>query len=156
MEGAPLCYTAGVRPLFWTMTLLALMGCDRIVAEVGEPCLNSDECSGDALCFTHGAIARCMLPCEEGMRLCEGGEVCVASSAGDAHVCFLGGDTEVGEHCNEGDECEQGAVCIRQDDSAFCRRACDTDSARCAAAEMCMPLEGRAGYCAEPPTEDMM
>ena len=54
------------------------------------------------------------------------GSVCLAGASGAERVCYLGGEREVGESCEDGDECAAGAVCILEDGAAVCRRACDT------------------------------
>lgn len=135
--------------IFSTMisAVMLLCSCDPIIAEVGEACLTTADCKDDAVCFERvGSTAVCMLGCEEGTRLCEGGQVCVSDTLNN-RVCYEGGMVEVGAACTLTGECVRGAVCLS---AGTCQIACDTRAPACGGETMCIALYGESdprGYC---------
>ncbi|MEM7608681.1 MAG: hypothetical protein AAF411_25280 [Myxococcota bacterium] len=143
-----------VRVLVFAVLLLVGCGNESTFGDLGGSCRSSTDCDENARCFgARDADSRCSLRCDTGTRLCESGEVCilVAGSEGipDEHICYLGGDVEVGGRCTDGGECELGAVCIlgASGEPGVCRLACEVGDARCGGVECVALDDGPAGFC---------
>ncbi len=136
---------------------LTSVGCTS-AADVGEACTDSADCLGGLSCFVHAGAAVspvCMADCDlTTTRICEGGAVCTpATGIGRPEslgVCYLGGNTAIGQPCVGNLECVPGAVCVATGGSQQCYRACRTsDTMACPDGETCTALEGAGtdGFC---------
>lgn len=142
------------------VALVALVGCESGLVEVGGPCANAFDCVDGAQCFTLPTSPEgqglCMADCGVEERLCVGGEVCLsAASEPSTRVCYLGGSVEVGDGCADTTDCEAGAVCVDLGDGAapLCVLACDLRAPACPMGLECAALTEPAGFCAEPAEE---
>lgn len=149
-------FALSFRRFSFLAALLALMalfaGCESTGGEAGTPCLSSIECDGDLICFQkQNGTNACMAPCAEDVRLCDGGEVCLAGTGG-VRVCYTGGEGAQDAPCSAGQDCAAGLVCIDPDgdgaQAAACEEACDPRTPRCRDGHSCFELNPTAGYCA--------
>lgn len=142
------------------MALVALLGCDSGLVEVGDSCANAFDCVDGAECFTlptsPDGQGRCMAECTAEERLCVGGEVCLgAASDPSTRVCYLGGDAILGAGCADTTDCETGAVCVDFGDGSapICVQACDVRAPVCPMGMVCEVLTEPAGFCTIPDEE---
>ena len=155
MRSERLCYGVGVRDVRYFCWLLCasglLLACgdDAAPGALGAACLTTADCESALVCFqTMARGNECMAPCTADDRLCDDGSVCLAGPS-EVHVCYLGGEVELGDTCTDGGDCVMGAVCVTENDEAFCRAACDTRAPDCRSSQECVELTAPSGYCAE-------
>jgi hypothetical protein len=155
--------------------LLVSVGC-RNPVDAGEPCFDSDECEGGAVCAatesalgsggtggsggTAGAGGQaeadkfCMLECSEDVILCENdGEACVRSDEESLYVCLPGGDQDVGAVCLTSFDCQRGSVCVMFSVGSICRPLCDpAQGDQCDLGLGCIAFDDdeSRGYCEVP------
>lgn len=145
----------------WLALLTALVGCKSSLVEIDGPCVTSFDCVDGAVCFASPGSpdgqGRCMAECTADERLCVGGEVCLAAASDPStRVCYLGGESELGDECADTTGCELGSVCVDFGDegSPVCVLACDLRSPGCPMGYTCEELTEPAGFCALVPEEE--
>ncbi len=158
------------------VTLFVLSAGCRNPVDAGEPCFDSGECEGGAVCVSTeslqgaggsggsggsaGAGGRaepekfCMFECSKDVILCENdGEACVRSDDESFYVCLSGGDQDVGALCATSFDCQRGSVCVVFSLGSICRPLCDPAmGAQCDLGLSCIPFDDdeSRGYCEVP------
>ena len=113
-----------------------------------EGCTNSVQCNDGKLCVRDsGGDGVCVEPCSDDGSLCEGGEVCTATSAGS--VCLTGGSTPRGGTCESPVDCSTGNICIGGGEQNFCIGACN-DVSDCSPGQQCLELGSNPGSVCRP------
>jgi len=111
---------------------------------VGDACVDDTNCNEGFVCIVAGVDSgRCMRACEDGVRLCSDGLICM--TFGMRNACFLGGNTGFGEACTSNLACEAGTVCPSL--VSFCAQACASTLNVCQLVELCIEDAEVGAYC---------
>ena len=145
------------------LSALALftLGCNE-KAGPGSRCYAHSDCVEGTRCFELGGTGSvCLELCTGASAFCGDGEVCVPGDDDPGiHACLLGGDTIIGDQCEESWECERGGVCVEFADppAKYCRLACEptNDGFPCQSSlgQTCVGecADGAIGYCSVDPS----
>ena len=141
LRGRPALRATGrVLPL---LGLVCVAGCAG--SGNGAACLTDLDCQSSFVCVADPRRPRalCMRTCEESVRLCEDGSVCLDLAGGRA--CYPGGPIGFGEACAESLDCEAGTVCPTS--TGRCMQACAATVEVCRDTELCIAGEDVGPFC---------